>query len=254
MLLIISPAKKLSGKIKNNFKHTSSFEFINESKSLVSVLKKYKPEDLSGLMNISPKLGELNFERYLKWKYPFESDEAGLAVLMFQGDVYQGLQAENLSGNEINFTQKQLMILTGLYSVLIPLDLILPYRLEMGTKLKTKKGNNLYEFWDGKISKKIKEALKDQGDDILINLASNEYYKSVNAKDLGVRIITPAFKEYKDGNYKMISFYAKKARGLMCRYVIKNKLTNPEDLKGFDYENYSFNHELSSETEFVFTG
>jgi len=140
-----------------------------------------------------------------------------------------------------------------LYGVLKPLDLILPYRLEMGTKLKTKKGKNLYEFWGNKINKKIKEALKNQKDDILINLASNEYFKSVRAKDLGVKVITPVFKENKEGVYKMVSIYAKKARGMMCRYIIKNRITRPTDLKGFDYGNYTFNHELSSETELVFS-
>ena len=253
MLIIISPAKKLDNKTKQKIKNAGTINFVDESKEIATILKEYKPADLSALMSISPKLGELNFERFLKWEYPFKSNEAGKAIHMFQGDVYTSLQAENFSDDNMLFAQKHLRILSGLYGVLRPMDLILPYRLEMGTKLKTEKGKNLYEFWGNKINKKIQDALNDQEDNILINLASNEYFKSVKAKDLSARIITPAFKEYKNGSYKIISFFAKKARGLMSRYIITNKLTDPEDLIGFDYDKYSYNDELSSKDEFVFT-
>jgi len=253
MLIIISPAKKLDNKPSKKYKNSSSIHFSEESKQLTSILKQYKPQDLSILMKISPKLAELNFERFIKWEYPFTSNEAGTSVNMFKGDVYQSLKAETFSKEDENYAQDHLRILSGLYGVLKPLDIILPYRLEMGTNLETKAGKNLYEFWGDKINKKIQDDLDAQGDNILINLASNEYFKSIKVKNLTARIITPAFKEYKNGSYKMISIFAKKARGFMSRYIIENKLSDPEDLKGFDYEKYSFNEELSSKDQFVFT-
>lgn len=250
--MIISPAKKLNaGKKYKDIK--TEIRFSNQAKALVNILKKYKAQKLSSLMNISQKLGELNYERYLKWAYPFNSDEAGSALLMFQGDVYLGMQANTFTDEDIDFSQKHLRILSGLYGVLRPLDEILPYRLEMGTKLKVRKAENLYQYWGDKIHNAIKEDLKVQGDNILVNLASNEYFKSVKAKKLKAKIITPSFKEHKEGKYQMVTFFAKKARGMMCHYIVKNKLTDPEDLKGFDYDQYSFNHELSDETNFVFT-
>ncbi len=250
MLLIISPAKKLQSEKKHGTNLTT-IDFPEESKRLVSELRKYKPSELSSLMNISPKLAELNFERYIKWEYPFMTEEAGAALFMFNGDVYRGMQTDDFESDEIMFAQNHLRILSGLYGLLKPLDKIMPYRLEMGTKLKNKYGNNLYQFWGEKITEKLNSELKKEK--TLINLASNEYFKAVKKDSINGEIITPVFKESKGDTFKVIAIHAKRARGLMCRYVIKNKLTQVDDLKGFDYENYSFNHELSSETEFVFT-
>ena len=252
MLIVISPAKKLQLNIKAADKF-SDIEFPKESRELVSELKKYKPEELSSLMNISPKLAELNFERFVKWKYPFAEKEAGAALFMFNGDVYRGIQANTFSDEEINFTQQSLRILSGLYGLLKPLDAIMPYRLEMGTKLKTKYGKNLYEFWADKISECLNKHLEKQGGNTLINLASDEYFKAVKPELINAKIIKPVFKEQKANKYRTIAIHAKRARGLMCRYIIKNGIKNAENLKGFDSENYSFNYNLSSETEYVFT-
>ena len=252
MLLIISPAKNLSLK-PHIYKYTSSIAFSKESEKLASILKKMKAKQLSDLMQISPKLGELNFERYQKWSYPFSGKESGSAIFMFQGDVYKGLQAEIFNEDEMEFAQQHLRILSGLYGVLKPLDVIAPYRLEASTVLENEKGKDLYSFWGAKISKNIAHDLKEQNDRILINLASAEYFKLIKPKELKAEIITPVFKEYKDGEFKQIAIFAKKARGMMCRFIIRNKLTSPEELKGFDYENYGFNEVLSSKKEIVFT-
>ncbi len=252
MLILISPAKKLKNTQKE-LKNLTNIEFPEESKELVSELEKYKPQDLSSLMKISPKLGELNFERFVNWQYPFKSKDAGPALFMFNGDVYRGMNTGDFSEEDILFAQKHLRILSGLYGIIKPADQIMPYRLEMGTKLKTKKGKNLYEFWGDKITEKINLHLKQQEDNYVINLASNEYFKAVKPEKLNAEIITPVFKEQKEDSFKVVAIHAKRARGLMCRYIIKNKIKNIEDLKGFDYERYSFNHSLSSEKEFVFT-
>ncbi len=252
MLIVISPAKKLQLNIKAADKF-SDIEFPKESRELVSELKKYKPEELSSLMNISPKLAELNFERFVKWKYPFAKTETGAALFMFNGDVYRGMQANTFSDEEISFTQQSLRILSGLYGLLKPLDEIMPYRLEMGTKLKTKYGKNLYEFWSDKISERLNKHLEKQGSNTLINLASDEYFKAVKPELINAKIIKPVFKEQRGDTYRTVAIHAKRARGLMCRYIIKNGIKNAENLKGFDSENYSFNYNLSSETEYVFT-
>lgn len=252
MLILISPAKKLQSN-KNVHLKLTNIEFPGESKELVSEIRKYTPQDLSSLMDISPKLAELNFERYVKWEFPFNSEDAGPALYMFNGDVYRGMQASTFSEDEISFAQNHLRILSGLYGLLKPADKIMPYRLEMGTKLKTKKGKNLYEFWGDKITELINKQLKAGKEKYVINLASNEYFKAVKPEKIQGKIITPVFKEQKGENFKVIAIHAKRARGLMCRYIIKNKLSDIEDLKGFDYENYSFNYSLSSEKEFVFT-
>jgi cytoplasmic iron level regulating protein YaaA (DUF328/UPF0246 family) len=251
MLILISPAKNLSKKMIL-YPKSSDIEFVKESKTLVTILKNYKPKDLSSLMKISPKLGELNYERYINWSYPFNSDQKGTALYMFHGDVYLGLKAETFNEKEIEFAQKHLRILSGLYGIIKPLDIILPYRLEMSTKLKTDKGNNLYQFWDNKITERINQHLTDQNDTVLINLASDEYFKSVNLKYLKAEVITPVFKEFKNGKYKTISIFAKKARGLMSNFIIKNQINKPEDLIRFNEENYFYNAELSSKNKLIF--
>ncbi len=252
MLIVISPAKKLQP-AKITRKDLTDIEFPEESSFLISELKNFKTEELSKLMNISPKLSELNFERYLKWNFPFENEEAGAALFMFNGDVYRGMQAQDFTEEDISFAQDKLRILSGLYGIIKPLDKIMPYRLEMGTKLKTNFGKNLYEFWNDKITERINEELKNQKETDLINLASNEYFKAVKKDKINGRIITPIFKEQKGDTFKVVAVHAKRARGLMCRYIIKNKITKVADLQGFDSERYSFNHELSSEDNYVFT-
>jgi len=204
-------------------------------------------------MKLSLKLAELNFDRYETWKPKCTEKNAKQSILAFQGDVYQGLDAASLSAAELKFAQQHLRILSGLYGILRPLDLMQPYRLEMGTKLKTTRGNNLYDFWGSTITEGLNKQLKKLKTDTLINLASNEYFKSVKPKELDAEIITPAFKEFKNGDYKMIGIYAKRARGLMSRYIIQNKLTNPEDLKDFHEEGYKFNSKLSKGNNWVFT-
>lgn len=251
MIIIISPAKKL-GKPVLNKKINSNIEFPKESKDLMKVLKKLKAEDLSKLMKISPNLGELNYERNLKWEYPFTSKEQGLALHMFQGEVYRGIDIETFTDDDFEFAQEHLRILSGLYGLIKPADTILPYRLEMGTKLETSKGKNLYEFWENKITEKLNNHISEQGDNVLINLASNEYYKVVKPKLLNAKVITPIFKDEKNGEYKTIAFYAKKARGMMTRFIIKNRLNNIEEIKEFNDEKYSYNEELSSENKLVF--
>jgi len=204
-------------------------------------------------MGISPKLAQLNFERFINWQLPFSTDNAKQALLAFKGDVYTGLDAYSLNEDELQTAQNDLRILSGLYGVLKPLDLIQAYRLEMGKKLQTKKGNNLYEFWGDKITKEINKSLIAKNDKYLINLASNEYFKAVVKKKVKAEIITPVFKDFKNGQYKVISFFAKKARGLMTRFIIQNKITDPEHLKAFNSEGYNFNPQLSKNTELVFT-
>lgn len=253
MLIVISPAKSLDYKTPPATKKYTIPEMLDDSDKLVGRLKKLSPRQLSKLMGISKDLGELNFQRYQEWHLPFNVGNAKQAVLAFNGDVYQGLQANSLSEEKLELAQKHVRILSGLYGVLKPLDLIQPYRLEMGTKLKYYKSTSLYDFWKPKLTKKILEAITDSGSNVLLNLASNEYYKSIDTKKLKAGIVTPEFKDLKNGSYKMISFFAKKARGLMTRFVLDNNIENPEDLLAFDYEGYIYNPALSKASNPVFT-
>lgn len=252
MLILISPAKSLDFETKPSTEKYTQPSFLKESRQLNRELKKLSPKDLSQLMSISDKLGELNFERNQKWKTPFSPENAKQAVLAFTGDVYQGLQASDLSEKELDVAQEKIRILSGLYGLLKPLDLIQAYRLEMGTKFGVNGSNDLYGFWQDKITKAVNKELKQVGGP-LVNLASNEYYKVVDSKKIRAEIISPAFKDLKNGQYKIISFYAKKARGLMSRFVVKNNITNAEDLKAFDLEGYYFNNELSKGKDWIFT-
>jgi len=251
MLIIISPAKKLGNPTLNS-KIFSEIDFPKESSELIKILHKFKPEELSKLMKISPKLSELNYERNLKWNYPFTSKERGLALHMFQGEVFRGINIETFTEDDFIFAQKHLRILSGLYGLIKPSDIILPYRLEMSTKLENKKGKNLYEFWGNKITEKLNNHIEKQGDNIIINLASNEYFKVIKPKLLNSEIFTPIFKEEKNGNYKTIAIYAKKARGLMTSFIIKNRLTQVNEIKSFNKENYLYSEELSSENKLIF--
>ncbi|SHF83585.1 hypothetical protein SAMN05444274_11058 [Mariniphaga anaerophila] len=253
MLVIISPAKSLDFKQKPTTSEFTVPEFLIESEKLIDKLRKTSAKKLSELMGISANLGNLNFERYQMWHLPFTPENAKQAVLAFNGDVYSGLDATSLPEEKLKAAQQKLRILSGLYGVLKPLDLIQPYRLEMGTKLNIGKAKDLYSFWGDKITAKIQEAVDESGTKTLVNLASNEYYKSVNTKKLNAEIVTPAFKDMKNGQYKMISFYAKKARGLMTRFILENSIENADDLQAFDVDGYVFNPRLSSPGNPVFT-
>ena len=253
MLIVISPAKSLDFETPPKTQHYTMPDMLHESEKLVERLQKMKPKQLSELMSISANLGQLNYERYQTWSQPFTPENAKQAVLAFNGDVYQGLDAGSLTENQLLQLQDKLRILSGLYGVLRPLDLIQPYRLEMGTKLKYRRSDDLYAFWKNKITPKVKEAIKESGSNVLLNLASNEYYKSIEPKKLGAEIVTPQFKDKSNGQYKMISFYAKKARGLMTRFVLENGIEKAEDLQAFDSEGYVFNPRLSKPGNPVFT-
>ena len=252
MLIVISPAKTLDFETAPITKDHSQPGFLKESRQLVSQLKKLTPTEVSSLMKISDKLGGLNFIRFNEWKTPFTLDNSKQALLAFKGDVYTGVDAGTFSSQNLKFAQKHLRILSGLYGVLRPLDLIQAYRLEMGVKFENRKGKDLYEFWATKLTDQINQDLKASKSKHLINLASNEYFKSLQASDINAEIIVPVFKDYKNGKYKIISFFAKKARGQMSAYIIKNKLKDPEDIKDFNVDGYKFNKSASSESNWVF--
>jgi hypothetical protein len=253
MLIIISPAKSLNFEASLTTSKHSIPEMLDSSAKLAGRLKKMSPKQLSKLMGISKDLGELNFQRYQNWNLPFTPENAKQAVLAFNGDVYQGLKAETLTEEQLELAQTRLRILSGLYGVLKSLDLIQPYRLEMGTQLNYYKSKNLYEFWNPAITKKINDALAESGSNVLVNLASKEYFKSIDTKKLKADIVTPDFKDQKNGEYKMISFFAKKARGLMTRFILENNITNSTDLLAFDFEGYHYNPRLSKPNNPIFT-
>ena len=252
MLMVVSPAKTLDYDTPPVTSTFSQPDFPDQAETLISQLRTLTPADIGSLMKISDKLAQLNVARYEAWQQPFTQDNAKQAVLAFKGDVYTGLDAESLSEKQLTFAQKHLRILSGLYGILRPLDLMQAYRLEMGTKFANSGGKNLYDFWGDQITEKLNEEFAAQKHKVLVNLASNEYFKSVRTKQLDVPVITPVFKDWKNGQYKIISFYAKKARGLMCRYAIDNKITKAEQLKAFDYEGYAFNESMSSDSEWTF--
>jgi len=253
MLIIISPAKTLDYETPISIQGESEAPFLKESAQLMKELKKLSPQEISELMKVSSKIAYLNHDRYAQWELPFQKENTRQALLAFKGEVFNGIDAYSLSQEDMDYAQNHLQMLSGLYGLLRPLDMIMPYRLEMGIKLKTGKHKNLYDFWGNKINKKIQESLEEQKERVLIHLASAEYYKSVKAKEINARIITPIFKEARGNGYKMITIYAKKARGLMSRFIIQNKIEYPEDIKHFDIGGYFFNEALSTENEFVFT-
>ena len=245
MLIVLSPTKTLKPvPVKENRKYSTP-EFLNKSEQLVKELREFTVQELTTVMNISPKLAQLNYERYKNWKLPFTADSAYPALFTFKGEVFNGLDADTLNDGDIDFARKHLRILSGLYGILRPMDLIMPYRLEMGTRYPFSERKNLYEFWKETITKAIHNALSQQNDEILINLASSEYFKSINIKLLKAQIITPEFKEYKNGTYKTVTIYTKKARGLMARFILQNRISNPEELKLFEDDGYFFNPELT---------
>lgn len=253
MIIVISPAKSLYERCPIDFEKYTEVDFLPEAEKIVSILKKKKPAQLARLMDISPKLAELNFQRFQAWSLPFTPENSWQAVLMFNGDVYQGLKAETFMDTEFGIAQQKLRILSGVYGLLKPLDLIQPYRLEMGTNLPVARKKNLYDFWKVKITTKINQELAQTDQKLLINLASNEYFSALDTRKLNARVITPSFKENKDGKYQIVSFFAKKARGLMSRFIIQNNISDPEEMKAFDLEGYYFNNQLSGENDWVFT-
>ncbi|WP_135458726.1 peroxide stress protein YaaA [Vibrio echinoideorum] len=252
MLVVVSPAKTLDYESPLATERFSQPEFVEHSAELIEECRKLTPADISALMKVSDKIAGLNVARFEQWNETFTQDNARQAILAFKGDVYTGLDAETLSNDDFDYAQNHLRMLSGLYGLLKPLDLMQPYRLEMGTRLANARGTNLYQFWGNIITDKLNEALNAQGDNVLINLASNEYFKAVKPKSLDGQIITPVFKDCKNGQYKVISFYAKKARGMMARYIIENKIDSVEALTQFDTAGYYFVEEESNAKELVF--
>jgi len=250
MLTLLSPAKKLNEE-GQELDNSSLPIFIEDAEKLIKSLRKYSPKKLGGLMKLSDALSELNVNRYAEWEAD-HSQKVKPAALTFNGEVYTGLAANLFSVKEKEIAQNNLRILSGLYGILKPFDLIHPYRLEMGTKLKVGRKNNLYEFWGDKIVNEINLNLATQKENVIVNLASNEYFKSVNKKKLDARIITPVFKDFSNGQYKTVMVYAKKARGMMAGYIIKNEIEKAADIVAFDTAGYCYNKEASTENEIVF--
>ena len=252
MLMLLSPAKTLDYASPLKTKAHTLPDFIPRSAELITVLRKLEPADIGSLMKISDTLAQLNVERYADWSKKFNFDNARQALLAFNGDVYEGLDAASLTEAQLTWAQDHLRILSGLYGVLRPLDLMQAYRLEMGTRLANPKGKDLYVFWGKTVTEALQAVLQEQKSPVVINLASEEYFKVVKPDLLDAPVIAPVFEDYKDGKYKIISFYAKRARGLMARYAIDKKITKAEQLKKFDREGYAFDAKHSDETSWVF--
>ena len=252
MLTIISPAKKLDYSHPSEAQTFTQPLLLEHSEQLLTDLRLLSPEDICSLMGLSDKLGALNYERFQEWQTPFSPDNAKQAILAFKGDVYQGLDADNMSADELSWAQDNLRILSGLYGLLRPLDLMQPYRLEMGTKFANQRGANLYQFWGDIITDQLNKLFPASAKSVLVNLASNEYFKSVQPKNINAEIITPVFMDQKGDKYKIISFFAKRARGLMSAFIIKNKITDAEQLKMFNVDGYSFNSAMSEGNKWVF--
>ncbi len=253
MLILLSPAKTLNYDIQPQTETFSQPEYTAEAETLVNQLRKYSPAQLQKLMHINPDLASLNVQRYQDWHLPFDPDNAKQALLVFKGEVYNGLKADTLSEDDLLFAQDHLRILSGLYGALSPLDLMQPYRLEMGTKMKVGRKKDLYHFWGDKITHHVKQLLQSSQQKVLINLASNEYFKTIDTSKLDARVITPVFKDYKNGVYKFITVYGKNARGMLSRFIIKKRITDVENLKLFDEAGYYYNDRMSEGNEWVFT-
>ena len=251
MKILLSPAKSLDFKSQLPTDKSSSICFEKEAQYLNSILRSKNPKELSDLMSISSKIADLNYERNHSWSFPFTANNARQAVYAFSGDVYRGLDAYNIDNDKIDFMQNSVRIISGLYGLIKPLDLIQPYRLEMGTKLAFDSNKNLYDFWRKKISDELNDDLVD--DEPVLNLASNEYFKAIDSKVIKSDIYSANFKQFKDGTYKTVAIFSKKARGMMTRYIIDNKIRKINDLKSFDSDGYIFDENLSSEKELIFT-
>ncbi|MCB1758383.1 MAG: peroxide stress protein YaaA [Gammaproteobacteria bacterium] len=253
MLLVISPAKTLDYETPLKSRRHTQPEFLDDAQLLVSRARQYSALDIAELMQVSMKIAELNFTRFHDWQRPFTPQNARQAVLAFKGDVYSGLDAGSFDAADFKFAQDHLRILSGLYGLLRPLDLMQPYRMEMGRRIDTERGANLYQFWRARITDGLNRQLRRIKSECLVNLASQEYFKAVDTRALNAAVITPEFKEYKNGQYRMIGVYAKKARGELSRFVIRNALTDADSMKSFEENGYRFNPELSSAQKWVFS-
>ena len=251
MKILLSPAKSLDYKSDLPTLETSVGCFLNEAQYLNNILKEKSPKDLSELMGISSSLGELNYQRNNSWSLPFSSKNARQSIYAFSGDVYRGLDSYTIDNGKIDFMQNSVRIISGLYGLLKPLDLIQPYRLEMGTKMQVDKNKNLYEYWRQKITSQLNKELAD--DEPVLNLASNEYFKAIDRKVIKTDIYTANFKQLKNGEYKTIAIFSKKARGMMTRFIIDNNITDINDLRSFNYDGYLSHESLSLKKEFIFT-
>ena len=253
MITLLSPSKKLNFEPQNMVDNYTQCEFIKSAEMLANKAKNLTENDLKELMDISDKLAQLNRERFDRWSLPFNSSNAKQAILAFDGGVYSGLRANTFSDKDFGFAQDHLRILSGLYGLLKPFDIIQPYRLEMGTNLENNSGENLYDFWGNTLTKYLQDELSTHSSKFIINCASVEYFKSIDNGSLKSQVVTPAFKEIKNGKPRIVSFFAKKARGMMARYIIQNQINNVDDIKQFDLGGYSYNSDLSQDFEPVFT-
>ena len=253
MITLLSPSKKLNFEPQNMIDNYTQCEFIKSAEILANKAKNFTESDLKELMDISDKLAQLNRERFDRWSLPFNSSNAKQAILAFDGGVYSGLQANTFSNKDFSFAQDHLRILSGLYGILKPLDLIQPYRLEMGVSFQNPRGKNLYDFWKQSITDNLNSILEQYPSPVIVNCASIEYFSAIDLSKLKGSILSIVFKEYRNGELKFISFNAKKARGLMTQYIIKNKIDNHTDIKDFNYEDYKLDSKLSEDSTFVFT-
>ena len=253
MLTVISPAKTLDFETPPGTRKKTQAALLDRSEELIARARKLDPVDIEQLMGVSKKIADLNHQRFMDWHRPFTLKNAKQSLLAFKGDVYTGLDADTLEAAQLDFAQKHLRILSGLYGLLRPLDLIQPYRLEMGLSFKSKGSKNLYEFWGTSITEALDKALRKSGSRVLVNLASNEYFKAVQPKALEADIVTPVFKDLKGDKYRVISFFAKKARGQMARFIIDNELNEPDGMKKFKVDGYRYNKSASTARELVFT-
>ncbi|MDR5750963.1 MULTISPECIES: peroxide stress protein YaaA [unclassified Caballeronia] len=253
MIIVLSPAKSLDYETPPHVRKHTLPEFIDDAAELIDGLRKLSPQQIGTMMHISDPLAHLNFQRYADWSTRFTADNAKQAMLAFNGDVYEGFAAKTLSASDLDYAQHHVRVLSGLYGVLRPLDLLQPYRLEMGTKFANARGRDLYAFWGERITTALNAQLKKQrGARVLINCASEEYFKSVKPKLLDAPVISPVFEDWKGGRYKIISFHAKRARGMMARYAVENRIDEPEALKAFDSEGYAFDPKASNDETYVF--
>jgi len=253
MIIVLSPAKSLDYETPAHIRKHTLPDFVDDAAELIQGLRQLSPQQIGGMMGISDQLATLNFQRYAEWSKTFDAQNSKQAVLAFNGDVYEGFAARTLSSADLDFAQSHVRVLSGLYGLLRPLDLLQPYRLEMGTKFPNARGKDLYAFWGERITAALNEQFKRQrGARVLVNCASGEYFKSVRPKLLDVPVVSPVFEDWKGGRYKIISFHAKRARGLMARYAVQNRIDEPEALKGFDSEGYRFDAKASNDTTYVF--
>ncbi|PKP18173.1 MAG: peroxide stress protein YaaA [Bacteroidetes bacterium HGW-Bacteroidetes-21] len=253
MMLVLSPSKTMDFSRTSVMKNYTIPSFLKESQELIDILKQISVTDLMKLMKLSSSLAELNHERHQSWRVPFPEEKSRPAIFAFKGDVYEGLRAENFTVSDLEFSMKHLRILSGLYGLLRPLDLMMPYRLEMNTNLKNSQGKNLYKFWGDKITDEINKSMKEQGIHYLVNLASTEYFKAINQKLINVPVVSPVFIEKDHGRNTIVGIHTKKARGMMTHYIISNRITDAEDIKSFDRDGYQFDPKNSTELTWFFS-